>query len=292
MPLKITPRTVGMAREDLQLEEMLQKVRSTPVGETVLFSEYGAYTVEGSQKAFSALSAEAVKSGVSIITTLNLSAGDLPHSTPGHSYNTLFVFSKNGKSYAPQAKITPQSFEMRQTDQKSPRMNVSPYYRLNKVRLSQNGEDFSGFFFICSDLYAFQLFDYSALKSAAIICTANFGNGAEDAAADLIEYSVQTRMFEQGFFSNSHQSARKGLVPLTKSVEKVFEATREPKPFDREKMDSIIKKSSVVYSDEEYHNFPDMLKLTQNGTFTVPRSRSIENGLIVKLGSYEKTIEL
>ena len=39
-------------------------------------------------------------------------------------------------------------------------------------------------------------------------------------------------------------------------------------------------------------NFPDMLKLTQNGTFTVPRSRSIENGLIVKLGSYERTIEL
>jgi hypothetical protein len=57
-------------------------------------------------------------------------------------------------------------------------------------------------------------------------------------------------------------------------------------------MARIVKRASVVYPDDEYHNFPDMLKLTQNGTFTVPQSLSVENGLCVKLGAYDRLIEL
>lgn len=292
MPLKITPRTIGMAREDLQLEEMLQKVASARSGDTILFSEYGAYTVEGSRKALSVLSDAAVKAGVTIITTLNLPADDLPCATHGVNYNVLYVFSRTGNVYTPQAKITPQSFEMRQTDKKSPKMNVTPYCWLNRVRLEQNGEEYPAFFFICSDLYALPLFDYSALKSTAIICTANFGNGAEGGAEDIIDYSVKTGMFAQGFISNSHQVAKEGLVPLTKCVEKIVSAVAEPKSYAREEMDKIVKRASVVYPDDEYHNFPDMLKLTQNGTFTVPLSLSVENGLCVKMGTYDRLIEL
>lgn len=141
-------------------------------------------------------------------------------------------------------------------------------------------------------MYALPLFEYDELKSDAIICPANFGNGAEGAAAGVIDYAVKSGLFRQGFLCNTYQDEKKGRLPLTKCVEKSFEATRAAPSYNAETMREIVEKASVIYPDERYCNFKSMLELTRKGTFTVPRSRSLENGLKVELGVYKRIVEL
>ena len=292
MDLDIKLRTFGMAQEKDQLEEILQKVNSSSRGDVLAFPEYAAYTLAGSQRAFAQLSSVASKTGVSIITTLNLPSEDLPFTEPNANHNTLFIFSRNGGVYSPQAKITPQSFEMRHLDKSFPKMNVAPYSRLNRVALSRNGEKFSAFFFICSDLYVLPLFSFDELKSDIICCPANFGNGAESAAGRVIDYTVQSGLFKQGFFCNTYQNVKKDLTPLTVGFEKIYAPKATAEIYDNEDMNKLVRESSVVYPDDEYCNFKSMLKLTRQATFTVPKSRSVEDGLEVCLGNYEKVVEL
>lgn len=293
MGLKLTIKTFQMAGETHQLEEIIQKAAAAESGETILFPEYGAYTPEGSRTARMELSRLAAQQGVSIITSLNMPGDDLPHAGSKVNYNTLFVFSRTGRIYTPQAKITPQSFEMRHEDASSPKMNVAPYSHLNRVTFRQEGQYQTAYFLICSDLYVLQSFNAESLRANALICPANFGNGAEGSAGKVIEYWVKTGVFDQGFLCNTWQKVKQGQTPLSLAVEKTFEEKGNEKlPFNKERMRKILDQSSVVYPDEEYRNFQDMLKLTRNGTFTVPRSRSLECGLNVQLGVYEKTIEL
>ncbi len=292
MPLDIKVKTFGMAREEEQLDEIADIIKSSNRGDILIFPEYAAYTLEGSKKAFAELSKMSSRYGLSIITTLNLPGYDLPFADPKENYNTLFIFSQDGGIYSPQAKITPQSFEMRHLDESFPKMNVAPYSYLNQVTLRVKGENFTAFFFICSDLYVLPMFDFQELVSDIICCPANFGNGAESAAGRVIEYSVQSGLFNQGFYCNTHQNAKQGLIPLTVGAEKIYETGAASKSYDREEMKQRVRKASAVYPDDKYCNFKSMLKLTRQGTFTVPQSRSLENGLEVKLGRYETVVEL
>jgi hypothetical protein len=292
MSLDIKVKTFGMAPEEDQLNEISDKIKSSHKGDILIFPEYAAYTLEGSQKAFAELSKMASDNGLSIITTLNLPSHDLPFADPKENYNALFIFSRHGGIYSPQAKITPQSFEMRHLDESFPKMNVTSYSYLNKVTLRVNGESFTAFFFICSDLYILPLFSFDDLKSDIICCPANFGNGAEDSAGRVIEYSVQSGLFKQGFYCNTYQNAKQDLIPLTVGFESVYEMGVAGKSYDREEMKQRVRKASVVYPDDEYFNFKSMLKLTRQGTFTIPKSRSLENGLEVHLGRYETVVEL
>ena len=292
MPLDIKVKTFGMAPEEDQLNEISDKIKSSHKGDILIFPEYAAYTLEGSQEAFAELSKMSSDNGLSIITTLNLPSHDLPGADPNLNYNTLFIFSRNGEVYSPQAKITPQSFEMRHLDKSFPKMNVTSYSYLNKVTLRVNGESFTAFFFICSDLYVLPMFDFRELASDIICCPANFGNGAESAAGRVIEYSVQSGLFKQGFYCNTYQNAKQDLVPLTVGFERTYERGTAGKSYDKEEMIQRVQKSSAVYPDDEYCNFKSMLELTRNGTFTVPKSRSLENGLEVHLGRYETVVEL
>ncbi len=292
MPLDIKVKTFGMAPEEDQLNEISDKIKSSHKGEILIFPEYAAYTLEGSQKALAELSKMASDHGLSIITTLNLPSHDLPFADPKENYNALFIFSRHGGIYSPQAKITPQSFEMRHLDESFPKMNVASYSYLNKVTLRVNGESFTAFFFICSDLYVLPMFDFRELESDIICCPANFGNGAESAAGRVIEYSVQSGLFKRGFYCNTYQNAKPGLIPLTVGAEKTYETGAASKSYDREEMKQRVRKASAVYPDDKYCNFKSMLKLTRQGTFTVPKSRSLENGLEVHLGHYETVVEL
>lgn len=292
MPLDIKVKTFGMAQEQEQLDEIADKIKSSNKGEILIFPEYAAYTLEGSKKALAELSKMASDNGLSIITTLNLPSDDLPFADPKENYNVLFIFSRHGGVYSPQAKITPQSFEMRHLDKSFPKMNVAPYSYLNKVTLRVNGENFTAVFFICSDLYVLPLFSFQELKSDAICCPANFGNGAEGSAGRVIEYSVQSGLFVQGFYCNTYQNAKQDLIPLTVGFEKAYETGTAGKSYDKEEMKQRVRKASAVYVDDKYCNFKSMLKLTRQGTFTVPKSRSLENGLQVKLGRYETVVEL
>jgi len=292
MPLEVCVQNFGMAREEKQFAEIIHKADSQVKGTTVLFPEYGAFTVEGSRIAFEKLSRLASSKGVTIITSLNLSSRDLPYANPEINYNTLFVFSRNGCVYSPQAKITPQSFEMNHLDENSPKMNVMPYNHLNRVTLKQNDREYQAFFIICSDLYVLQLFSPDQLRGEALFCPANFGNGAEGAAEAVIDYFVKSGLFNQGFFSNTYQKVKKGLTPYAIGVEKVYGRGKENIPAEEKIVKEILSECCAIYPDEGYLNFGDMLSLTQNGTFTVPRSRSIGKGLKVELGVYEKVIEL
>jgi hypothetical protein len=292
MPLDIKVKTFGMGPEEDQLNEISDKIKSSHKGDILIFPEYAAYTLEGSQKAFARLSEMASDKRLSIITTLNLPSNDLPFADPKENYNALFIFSRHGGIYSPQAKITPQSFEMHHLDESFPKMNVAPYSRLNQVTLQRNGEKFSAFFFICSDLYVLPLFSFQELESDIICCPANFGNGAESAAGRVIEYSVQSGLFKQGFYCNTYQNTKQDFIPLTVGFEKTYETRVAGKSYDKEEMKKRVQKSSAVYVDDEYCNFKSMLKLTRNGTFTVPKSRSLENSLKVYLGRYETVVEL
>ncbi|GJL77838.1 MAG: hypothetical protein NPINA01_08270 [Nitrospinaceae bacterium] len=292
MALKIALKTFGMSGEDNQLKEILDQTDTAMAGETFLFPEFGAYTQEGSLKAYRVLAQRAVEKKITIITTLNHRGLDLPDARPNTNYNTLFIFSRTGEVYSPQAKITPQSFEMNHLDARSPKINVAPYSRLNKVALRQNGETYRTTFFICSDLYVLQLFDRSALESDAILCPANFGNGAEGSAANLIDYTVKTEIFKQGFLCNTYQKVKDGLVPLTKKMLQSFSGNPEPVPYKKFELIQKVNTSSAIYPDDQYWNFQSMLQLTQNGTFTVPCSRSQDNGLKVDLGEYKTVVEI
>ncbi len=292
MPLDIKVKTFGMAREEEQLDEIADIIKSSNRGDILIFPEYAAYTLEGSQKAFAELSKMSSRYDLSIITTLNLPGYDLPFADPKENYNTLFIFSQDGGIYSPQAKITPQSFEMRHLDESFPKMNVAPYSYLNQVTLRVNGENFTTFFFICSDLYVLPMFDFRELESDIICCPANFGNGAESAAGRVIEYSVQSGLFKQGFYCNTYQNTKQDFIPLTVGFEKAYQTRVAGKSYDKEEMKKQVQKSSAVYADNEYCNFKSMLKLTRNGTFTVPQSRSLENDLEVHLGRYETVVEL
>jgi len=292
MPLDIKVKTFGMAPEEDQLYEISDKIKSSHKGDILIFPEYAAYTLEGSQKAFAELSKMSSDNGLTIVTTLNLPGYDLPFADPKKNYNALFIFSRHGEVYCPQAKITPQSFEMRHLDKSFPKMNVAPYSRLNQVTLQRNDEKLSAFFFICSDLYVLPMFDFRKLASDIICCPANFGNGAESAAGRVIEYSVQSGLFKQGFYCNTYQNAKPYLIPLTVGFEQAYETGTAGKSYDKEEMKQQVRKASVVYPDDEYCNFKSMLKLTRQGTFTVPKSRSLENGLEVTIGRYETVVEL
>ncbi len=295
MSLRIKLKTFKMTGEGQQLEEIINNAKAAKIGETIMFPEFGAYTVQGSQKAYKELRRVASTEGVSLITTLNLPSKDLPNADPRGNYNCLFIFSSNGHVYSPQAKITPQSFEMRHLDKKYPKINVAPYDFLNTVTLKQDGKEYSVIFLICSDLYVLQIFYYQQLKSDAILCPANFGNGAEHSACGVIDYAVSANLFKQGFLCNTYQKACDGRVPLTISVEKSFKTAKTKLPYRRREMAKRVRNSTAIYPDDiegQYSNFNSMLPLTQNGTFTVPKSRSLENGLNVKLGIYEKVIQL
>jgi hypothetical protein len=184
---------------------------------------------------------------------------------------------------------------MRHLDEKYPKINVTPYDFLNRVILKQNGKEYSAFFLICSDLYVLQLFNYHQLKSDVILCPANFGNGAEHSACGVIDYAVNANLFKQGFLCNTYQEARHGRVPLTIGVEKSFQTAKTKLPYRKGEMVRRVRKSSAIYPDDiegKYCNFDTMLPLTQKGTFTVPKSRSLENGLNVKIGNYKKVVRL
>jgi len=96
----------------------------------------------------------------------------------------------------------------------------------------------------------------------------------------------------QGFYCNTYQNTKQDFIPLTVGFEKAYQTRVAGKSYDKEEMKKQVQKSSAVYADDEYCNFKSMLKLTRNGTFTVPQSRSLENDLEVHLGRYETVVEL
>lgn len=291
--LAIQLHTFGMSREDRQLEEIDGRLRSARPGQLQLFPEYAAYTEEGSRIAYDLLERRARETGATIITTLNHTAPDLPHGRRGVRYNTLFVFSRNGRVYAPQAKVTPQSFEMKHMDEKSPVINVAPYTHLNRVTLKQGNRKYSALFLICSDLYLLRHFSPEELRADILFCPANFGNGAEGPAGRLIDRLVQSGIFHEAYYVNCYQPVKGTCPPLTVAVQRAFQTNlRSHTPVGKAEIEELVKAVSVVYPDDTRSTFQSMLELTQSGRFTVPHSRSADASLVADLGRYDPVIEV
>ncbi len=292
-PLEINLCTFGMAAEDRQLKEIARRVESANAGDILLFPEYAAYTAEGSDIAYDAFCRWAKEKQVTLVTTLNRGADDLPYSEAGERTNTLFVFSANGKVHAPQAKVTPQSFEMNWMDEKSPIINVQPYTHLNRVVLRHEGQAYSALFFICSDLYLLKLFPPEELQADVLFCPANFGNGAEGVAGRLIETCVKYGVFGQAFYANCYQKPKNQHVPLTVAVTQSYRGM-DVAAAKLESADLVrqVDASHHLYHDDSHPNFLSMLELTRQGGFTVPHSRSVESGLTVYSGVYDRVIEI
>lgn len=292
-PLEIQLRTFGMAAEDRQLSEIARQVESVSAGDIVLFPEYAAYTAEGSDIAYDAFCRWAREKQITLITTLNRAAEDLPYSEAGERANTLFVFSANGKVHAPQAKVTTQSFEMRWMDEKSPIINVKPYTHLNRVVLRHEGQAYSALFLICSDLYLLKLFPPEALRADVLFCPANFGNGAEGVAGKLIETCVERGVFGQAFYANCYQQPKSKHMSLTVAVTQSYrQAEGTVAKMGTADLVRQVDASCHLYHDDSHPNFLSMLELTRQGGFAVPHSRSVESGLTVYSGTYDRVIEI
>ncbi|CAI2719324.1 hypothetical protein [Nitrospina watsonii] len=292
-PLEVNLCTFGMAAEDKQLAEIAGQVEAANAGDIYLFPEYAAYTAEGSDIAYDALCRWAREKRITLITTLNRAAADLPHADASERANTLFVFSRDGTVHAPQAKVTPQSFEMNWVDEKSPVINVKPYAYLNRVVLRHEGQACSALFLICSDLYLLKLFPPEALKADVLFCPANFGNGAEGVAGRLIETCVERGVFGQAFYANCYQKPKGDHLPLTVAVTQSYRQV-EGAVVKMGAADLVrqVDASHHLYHDDSHTNFLSMLELTRQGGFTVPHSRSVESGLSVHSGIYDRVIEI
>src|SRR5205814_7668736 len=109
---------------------------------------------------------------------------DLPGADPALRYNAVAVFTRHGDVHVPQAKITPQSFEMDAAFD-GPGIAVSGYGRLNIVELDVDDELVRARFLVCSDVALLGRFTPRELASDLLIVMGNFAVGAEKHASRL-----------------------------------------------------------------------------------------------------------
>ncbi|WLR50265.1 hypothetical protein LC040_13415 [Bacillus tianshenii] len=284
-----------MGSEASVLRNSLEELNNVPENGIAVLPEYVAYTQEQAEIALQQLKETAVAKKVSIITTLNIVPVDLPHMEDNQNYNTLVIITKDGKVHTPQAKITPQSFERKQYDEKFPKMNVGDYNYLNKVQLQINGEVKTALFVICSDVYTLMAGVEKVQDLQADICVVpgNFGNGAQEAVRRVLNRFRSAGIFQTTIFSNPYQHLKKpGQTPL---VQKAcdYEERAEGIPFsltDWERV-QLLKHNVLIYPDDQVPSFVHMANLTtmDEGRMTVGMSRFEVN---VQVDEYPNVIEL
>ncbi|OLO27074.1 hypothetical protein BTR23_21320 [Alkalihalophilus pseudofirmus] len=270
----------ALSKETTILEDCLQQLQDVPVGGIAVLPEYVGNTVEFSEIAFSKLKEVSKERKINIITTLNIIPVDLPEAEEGKNYNTLTIFTKKGKVHTPQAKITPQSFERKQYDEKFPAINVGDYDYLNKVEIDINGEKKTILFVICSDMYTLlagvkQIED---LKADLCITPGNFGNGAEQAVYRILDKFRLARIFETTIFSNPYQNLKKPTqTPLVQKATDYVKQDETKEMVELTDWDRIqlIKENVAFYQDEHVPSFVHMANLTQmdSGRMTIGKSR-------------------
>jgi hypothetical protein len=175
--------------------------------------------------------------------------------------------------HVPQAKVTPQSFEMdARTD--GPGIDVAPYSRINRVRLDWQDSLIEARFLICSDLMAMLSFTPAELHCDLLVVLANFAYGAERAATRLLERALEAGVARTALHVNAfHEPRDPGQRPLAHEVEEVLDATHKIKPLAVWPNARLIRSAFHVYEDAEAHDFPSMCHLPRRGRIAVPRSR-------------------
>jgi hypothetical protein len=262
--------------ETEMLDQAVDALADVEPGETAFLPEYLAWTAHGSGRAFARLIAIAQQHNINIVTSLNL-GGDLLEDLPGHDpllrYNALTIFTRHGVAHVPQAKISPQAFEM---DDRldGPGIGVSPYTRVNRIRLDVDGELVDARFLICSDLFLFNRFTPSELACDLLVVIGNFAYGAEKVALRLLGRALEAGAAETAVLVNAFQAPTKGRrQPLALKVEEVLDATGRVKPRASWPQPRAIRNGFFVYRDGQARDFVSMCKLRgRKGRIAVPQS--------------------
>ena len=274
------------------LERATVALDGVQAGETAFLPEYLAWTPRASGRAYARLIAMAQERNINIVTTLNIGPDlheDLPGRDPLSRYNALAIFTRHGVVHVPQAKVTPQSFEMDpRTD--GPGIEVAPYARINRVRLDWQDSLIDARFVICSDLMVMLSLSPADLRCDLLVVLANFAYGAERAATRLVGRALEAGVARTALHVNAfHEPRDPGQQPLALEVEEVLDATSKAKPLEAWPNQRMIRSAFYVYEDEAARDFPSMCNLPRRGRIAVPRSRWMAP---VTLGEYPVTVAL
>lgn len=275
------------------LERALAALEEVDAGETAFLPEYLAWTPHGSGRAFARLVSLAQERDINIMTTLNVGP-DLHEDLPGRMaearYNALVIFTRHGVVHVPQAKVTPQSFEMDPAPG-GPDIAVTPYDRINRVRLDWQDALVETRFVICSDVATFLQLRPSELRCDLLVVLGNFAYGAERVASRILGQVVALGVASTTVHVNAfHLPREAGQQPLALKVEEVLDATSDVMALP-EAWPSLraLRSGFHVYDDQDARDFVSMCNLPRRGRIAVPRSRW-KPKLI--LGEYPVTVSL
>lgn len=281
-----------LGSEEQMLERALVALEPVEPGETAFLPEYLAWTRVGSGRAFARLVALARARNINVVTTLNIGpdlSEDLPGRAPEAHYNALVVFTRHGVVHVPQAKVTPQSFEM-DPALDGPQIEVAPYDRINRVRLDWQDSLIEARFLICSDVAAFLQFAPAQLACDLLVVVGNFAYGAERAASRLLAHAIAAGSARTALHVNAFHVPRDSTQrPLAHKVEEVLEAERIIKARSKWSSPRALRDAFHVYDDESARDFVSMCNLPRRGRIALPRSRFLP---ALELGEYPITIAL
>jgi hypothetical protein len=266
---------VQLGTEEQMLDRALASLEEVEPGETVFFPEYLAWTPRGSGRAFARLVALAQERDINIVTTLNVGPDlheDLPGRDPDARYNALAIFTRHGSVHIPQAKVTPQSFEM-DDGAAGPGIGVTPYQRINRVRLDWQDSLIEARFIVCSDLAAFTQLAPSDLQCDLLVVLGNFAYGAERVASRLLGRAIAAGVMQTAFHVNAFHVPREGHRALAIKVEEVLDATDRQNAANQWPNPRAMRSGFHVYDDAEARDFVTMCNLPRRGRIAVPRSR-------------------
>ena len=278
---------VQLGSEEAMWDRAVEALEPVGAGETAFLPEYLAWTPSGSGRAFARLVALAQARDINIVTTLNVAPDlheDLPGRDPELRYNAVVIFTRHGIVHVPQAKVSPQAFEMEGG------IGVAPYQRINRVRLDWQEDLIEARFIICSDLMAFVELSPVELRCDLLVVLGNFAYGAEKVASRLLGRALQAGVASSAFLVNAFQVPRvDGQRPLALKVEEVLDATEAVDAGDAWPNPRVIRSGFHVYADDEAHDFVSVCQLPRRGRIAIPRSRWLPGTIA---GDYPVTVSL
>lgn len=284
--------SLQLGSEEQMLERALAALGDVDEGETAFLPEYLAWTPHGSGRAFARLIALAQARNINIVTSLNVAPDlheDLPGRDPDARYNALVIFTRYGIVHVPQAKVTPQAFEMDERED-GPNIGVAAYDRINRVRLDWQDAIVEARFLICSDVAALLQFSPQELACDLLVVIGNFAYGAERAASRLLGQTIEAGAATTTFHINAfHTPSRAGQQPLAIKVEEVLDATERTKPLAAWPNRRSLRSAFHVYDDDDARDFVTMCNLPRRGRVAIPRSRWMP---ALTLGDYPVTVSL
>ena len=283
-----------LGSEAEMLERALRALEDVGEGETAFLPEYVAWTPRGSGIAFARLVALAQARNINIVATLNVGPDlheDLPGRDPEARYNALVIFTRHGVVHVPQAKVTPQSFEMDRADG-GPGIGVAAVRsdQSRAARLAGRGRRVR--FLICSDVAAFLQFSPAELACDVMVVLGNFAFGAERVASRLARArrSRPARRRRPCTSTRSICRAHAGQQPLALQVEEVLDATKRTRARKSWPHPRSLRSGFHVYDDGEARDFVSMCNLPdRRGRVAVPKSRWKPP---LTLGEYPITVSL